>query len=236
MPNSVPTAIVRPSGLTSRLEGYQPVGMSPRKRAVPPGARLIHGHGVRAAERDVERDARSATRDGRRCDAGAALAEGIGGDRSDDGVRARIDDADVVRVAVGDEESRVRLVPREARRVQPTVTDATYAPAHQIDAATVPRSAMSRASTRTDSARGSQHCVVARSPLFGFGPPSTLTHACCRRPRRPPRRAAHRAPRSGAARRFRRRARRASRSPEAAARSLGARRVGARGHRDPPAM
>src|SRR5438874_7016590 len=35
-PNSVPTAIVLPSGLTSIVVGYHPVGMSPRNRGTPP--------------------------------------------------------------------------------------------------------------------------------------------------------------------------------------------------------
>ena len=106
--------------LTSMLDGYQPVGMSPRKCAT--GSRSSRASYTATAfappRVTIESPAAVGEGDRGRREADPVLAEGLDGDRRDDGVRARVDDADVIGVAVGDEQAVVRLVPRDAGRMQ----------------------------------------------------------------------------------------------------------------------
>ena len=60
---------------------------------------------------------------------------------------------------------------------RPTVMLCVTRPEATSTRVTVPDAAMPRASVRTAPARGSQHCLTARSPAFGCAPPTLDTYA-----------------------------------------------------------
>src|SRR5699024_220121 len=90
--------------------------------------------GVRATEGDVEATAVGRDGDGGRCHAGAVFLVRVDADRRHDGVRARVDDANVVGVAVDDVEQPATLVPGEPRGVQSDGDARDDATARRVDA------------------------------------------------------------------------------------------------------
>src|ERR1700752_1956240 len=173
-PNSVPTASVRPSALTSRLDGYHPVGIRPRN--CPPGSAYTPtALSPPSVTYCVAPSGETSTSVG----ANQILRSRNGAmaiDRSR--VRARVS----MTLTVSELPLATYNRPffsSQATPVgcRPTVITVRTAPATRSTSETSPAWAMPRASTRTSSANASQHCLAARERDVGFRPPRFVTQA-----------------------------------------------------------
>ena len=172
-PNNDPTASVRPSALTSRLVGYQLVGIRPRN--VPRGRPYTAtAFAPPSATNSVFASGDRATAVGAR-----PILRWRNGATAIDCTTA------LRRVSITLTVSELplatyRRAPRssQASPVGWRPTGITVAlPLTKSTRVTLPGCAIPRASTRTSSADGSQHCLEARSCARGFLPPSTETYA-----------------------------------------------------------